>query len=566
MNKRHLTIAIIIQLCAIATVIAQPKPNNAVQLQAGVSIAIAKGYPASILMWEVDPLSHTRQSAQFSGVVVSKEGEILSAAHVVMPGKSYQVMFPDGRECFAKGLGRIAIPPTFMQPDAAMLKITDKGPWPFAEMGWSSSLTANQPCISIAYPESLEQRKPSVRYGRISELKNKYGFLQSTCVMEPGDSGGPLFDLLGRVIGIHSGIEVSEDVNYEIPIDTYRRYYTALSHGQNFSSLPADTNVIINDPLITAVRAISPATCLDRGINNNKKFGASCVRITSAVDGKEELISGTVLSLNNLKGNPLAANGLVISKSSMVGDAPEIRLQNGKTTRGIILMRDRANDLVLITSSIKIGKGVMLNDSASGRITFHELGRQLISPRPDSAARAGVLSSMLISLPQKTSYGYLGAITGFRGARLVLISVEPGSAANSSDLQVSDEIEAIDGLKVTDELDFVRALGKYRAGDSAIVTLSRAGQKMQKHVLLKYPPQKAGSHPAERFEGGKSIRRDGFDQVFVQDARIKPSDCGGPVFDADGNFVGLNIARLSRTGTAVLPASKIRKILNGLLK
>ncbi|TFF33338.1 trypsin-like peptidase domain-containing protein [Mucilaginibacter psychrotolerans] len=563
MWKQKFLIAIIIQLCAIATVSAQPKPGTAVQLQAGVSGAIAKGYPASVLMWEVDAVSHTRQSAQFSGVVISKEGQILSAAHVVMPGKSYQVMFPDGRQCFAKGLGRIAIPPTFMQPDAAMLQITDKGLWPFAEMGWSSSLNVNQPCISIAYPESLEQRKPTVRYGRISELRNKYGFLQSTCVMEPGDSGGPLFDLLGRVIGIHSGIEVSENVNYEIPIDTYRKYFSALGDAKNFASLPADTNIVGKDSLSTGIQQVSIATEM---LKTQKQLAASFVRISSIVDGQKQEILGTLFSSDTFSPNHAVARQLLISKSSMVGDTPMITSGNGKTFKGIVLKRNRANDLVVIAITKKIRQGVTLTYNSEDIIAFQDLGKQLISPRPDSSSLTGILGSMLINLPKKTSYGYIGATTGFKGNKLVFTFIQPGKAAAIGGLLTDDIVDAVDGHLVADELDFVRAIGKYSAGDTTTVTVTRGGQKLEIRIVLHYPPLRTGNHPAERFAGGKSIKRDGFEQVVVQDARIKPNECGGPVFDTDGSLIGINIARLSRTSTVIIPVSNIKKILSRLLR
>ncbi|MFD2146053.1 S1 family peptidase [Mucilaginibacter antarcticus] len=103
------------------------------------------------------------------------------------------------------------------------------------------------PCISIAYPESVEQRKPNVRFGKITILKNQYGFVESSCIMEPGDSGGPLFDLYGRVIGIHSGIQAPEDVNYEVPVDTYRKYWSALNKAENYKAMPVDTDLVTED-------------------------------------------------------------------------------------------------------------------------------------------------------------------------------------------------------------------------------------------------------------------------------------------------------------------------------
>jgi len=532
-----------------------------------IAQAVAKSYETSVLMWETDPDSGVRMSAQFSGVVVSKEGVILSAAHVVMPGKTYKVMFPNGRECIAKGLGRISIPPTRMLPDAAMLQITEKGSWPFAQMGWSSALTVSTPCLSIAYPESLEQRKPTVRFGRITLLKNKYGFLQSSCVMEPGDSGGPLFDLLGRVIAIHSGIEVPECVNYEVPIDTYRKYWNALSKPEDYQELP-DSLTVSSDTLTNFMRSIPSFQDINKEINLNVKlFSSSCLKIKSRIDGKEQSLLATIVPAKDLALKPATAHRtLLLSKSSMVGDKPEIILPDGKTIKASVIARSRRNDLVLLLTDYPTGKAIKFDWLQRGAISLDRLGAILISPIPDSAAKTGVLGSLLLDLPNNTSFGYLDATTGIKDERLVLTSVPPNSAAKISGLETGDVIERVDGNIVEDQLDFIKALQKYNAGDTTMLKIIRDSKVYTKPVVLGYPPQKAAQHPAEMFAGGKSLRRDGFDQVFVHDSGLKANQCGGPVFDAEGYFIGINIARISRTGTVVIPASTVLNFINNSLR
>lgn len=539
------------------------KQTNSKLLSGYISKAIAKSYQASVLMWEIDAESGARMSAQFSGVVVSKDGKILSAAHVVMPGKTYKVMFPDGRECIAKGLGRITIPPTFMLPDAAMLKIAGNDMWPFAEMGWSSTLSVNTPCISIAYPESLEQRKPMVRFGHITVLKNKYGFLQSSCIMEPGDSGGPLFDLLGRVIGIHSGIEVPEDVNYEVPVDTYRKFWSALNKPENYTSLPTDSSVVPADPLLATIKSMPHISDLSSQLNGiESELRSSCVKVKSLLEGKEQQITATIISTEGIVTKAATANKtLLVSKSSMVGDTPIIVLHNGKTVKANVIARNRDNDLVLLLADEKFGKGIKLNSLINDTIAFNRLGMFLISPIPDSAAKVGVLGSMLLNLPKITSYGYIGATTGIKDDKLVFTYIQPGNAAQVADLQAGDAIQTVDGHMVEDPLDFLKALQKYSAGDTTIVKITRTGKELTKKVILKYPPQKTTNHPAELFTGGKSMRRDGFNKVFVHDSSIKANECGGPVFDAQGHLIGINISRLSRTSTVAIPALEIERFI-----
>jgi serine protease Do len=544
------------------------KQNNSKLLSGYISQAIAKSYQASVLMWEIDAESGARMSAQFSGVVASKDGKILSAAHVVMPGKTYKVMFPDGRECIAKGLGRITIPPNFMLPDAAMLKIAGNGTWPFAEMGWSSTLSVNTPCISIAYPESLEQRKPTVRFGHITMLKNKYGFLQSSCVMEPGDSGGPLFDLLGRVIGIHSGIEVPEEVNYEVPVDTYRKFWNALNKPENYTSLPVDSSVVPADPLLATIKSMPHISDLSSHLNGiESQLRSSCVKVKSLLEGKEQQITATLIATEGIVTNAATANQtLLVSKSSMVGDTPIIILPNGKSVKANIITRNRDHDLVLLLADEKLGKGIKLSSPINDTIAFNRLGTFLISPIPDSAASVGILGSMLLNLPKITSYGYIGATTGIKDDKLVFTYIQPSSAAQTASLQAGDTIQTVDGHMVEDPLDFLKALQMYSAGDTTIVKITRAGKELTKKVILNYPPQKTTNHPAELFTGGKSIHRDGFSKVIIHDSSIKAAECGGPIFDAQRHFIGINIARLSRTSTVVIPAFEIEKFILSSIK
>ena len=66
----------------------------------------------------------------------------------------------------------------------------------------------------------------------------------------------------------------------------------------------------------------------------------------------------------------------------------------------------------------------------------------------------------------------------------------------------------------------------------------------------------------DRWGGGPfSQRRFGFGTVIAHDAVIDPSDCGGPVIDLDGNFLGINVSRAMRTTTYVVPAGKLQALV-----
>jgi serine protease Do len=163
---------------------------------------------------------------QGSGVIVSEDGYVLTAAHVSGPAdRSVTVILPDGRKVRARSLG--ANRPI----DCGLIKITEGGPWPHAEMGHSAGLKRGQWCVTLGHPGGFKPgRPPVVRLGRVLEVRKKY--VRTECALVGGDSGGPLFDLKGRVVGIHSRIGQSMSANIHVPVDAYRDRWDRLVAGE----------------------------------------------------------------------------------------------------------------------------------------------------------------------------------------------------------------------------------------------------------------------------------------------------------------------------------------------
>jgi len=192
-------------------------------LQADVRETIDRVRPAVVLVGG--------GGSSFSGVIVSREGHVLSAGHAVQPGRRYRITLPDGRRLPGVGKGSNPL------ADAALIRIIDPpADLPAVPMGDSTSLVTNQPCVGLSYPGGqLAGQEPVARFGRVVRSKTRRGMLQSTALMEPGDSGGPLFDLNGCVIGIHSQIGLSTQRNYEVPIEVYRTFWNELNREQLFT-------------------------------------------------------------------------------------------------------------------------------------------------------------------------------------------------------------------------------------------------------------------------------------------------------------------------------------------
>ena len=81
-------------------------------------------------------------------------------------------------------------------------------------------------------------RAPVVRVGRILEIntRSEARFIRTDCTIVGGDSGGPLFDMNGRVIGIHSRIGNPITANLHVPVDTYRDTWARLVKGDRWGT------------------------------------------------------------------------------------------------------------------------------------------------------------------------------------------------------------------------------------------------------------------------------------------------------------------------------------------
>ena len=161
-----------------------------------------------------------------TGVVVGEEGYILSAGHVIVqPGRRVRIRFPDGRRATAVTLG------VDERYDSGMAKIISDDDFPYLEMGKSSDLKQGEWCLAVGFPVSFSRSDEApVRLGRI--LSNRSRSIISDCTIMGGDSGGPLFDLQGKVIGINSRVSGSLNRNMHVPIDVFTRDWDSLTKNE----------------------------------------------------------------------------------------------------------------------------------------------------------------------------------------------------------------------------------------------------------------------------------------------------------------------------------------------
>ena len=163
-----------------------------------------------------------------SGVIVSADGLVMTAAHVTSsPGRVISLILADGRKVGCKALG------LDKWTDAAMMRIDgDKKDWPHVTL--CRDLRMAKPgtwCFGLGHPGGYDaKRGPVLRVGKI--LKQTPNRLQTDCVLMGGDSGGPLFNLDGEVIGIHSQIWEQRDQNVHVSVAPFLRGWESLKKSQ----------------------------------------------------------------------------------------------------------------------------------------------------------------------------------------------------------------------------------------------------------------------------------------------------------------------------------------------
>jgi serine protease Do len=183
-------------------------------------------------MWESFflPPDARRRSAGFgSGVIVHRDGIVLTNDHVVRDAERIKVALPDGREFDGELVGADQV------TDIAVVRIPPED-LPVAPVGSSEGLLIGEWAVAIGNPFAnyFSDAEPTVTAGVVSALGRNIvpsseedgfylGMIQTDASINPGNSGGPLVNALGEVVGINASIFSrsggSEGLGFAIPVD-----------------------------------------------------------------------------------------------------------------------------------------------------------------------------------------------------------------------------------------------------------------------------------------------------------------------------------------------------------
>ena len=152
-----------------------------------------------------------------SGVVIERDGQVLTNAHVVDGAASLSVTLDSGAKTPARVLGMDTV------TDLALLRLEVTTPLPAARLGDSASLRVGDEVVAIGNPMGLEQ---TMTRGIVSGLNRilpglaEQPMIQTDAPINPGNSGGPLVDRCGAVMGINTFIsEEANSIGFALPIN-----------------------------------------------------------------------------------------------------------------------------------------------------------------------------------------------------------------------------------------------------------------------------------------------------------------------------------------------------------
>ncbi len=163
------------------------------------------------------PRREFKQKSLGSGFIISKEGYILTNAHVIEDVDKINIILSNHKEFEAKLIG------IDKKTDIALIKIKSWKDLPTVSLGDSDKLKVGEWVVAIGNPFGLEH---TVTAGIVSAKGRVIGagpyddFIQTDASINPGNSGGPLFDIYGEVVGINTAIvPQGQGIGFAIPIN-----------------------------------------------------------------------------------------------------------------------------------------------------------------------------------------------------------------------------------------------------------------------------------------------------------------------------------------------------------
>ncbi|MFT7722842.1 MAG: Do family serine endopeptidase [Roseateles sp.] len=258
-----------------------------------------RGIPGLRLPQQINPGAQPFRG-QGSGFIISADGLVLTNAHVVREAKQVTVKLSDRREFAAQVLG--SDPAT----DIAVLKVDAKG-LPAVQLGDARQVQVGDWVLAIGAPYGFEQTATQgivSAKGRSLPGDSVVPFIQTDAAVNPGNSGGPLFDASGRVVGVNAQIYSQsggfQGLAFAIPVDVALRVKDQIvAHGKVEHARLGVTLQDLSAPLAASFGLDAPDGALVSSVQPGSaaaKAGLKAGDVITALDGEPVRVAGDVSS------------------------------------------------------------------------------------------------------------------------------------------------------------------------------------------------------------------------------------------------------------------------------
>jgi serine protease Do len=337
MRARVLVLASSLLLAVPLAAAAQPCTEPLTQLFERVSPAVV-----SIQATKINKIKPQRRFETIvgSGVIIERDGQILTNAHVVDGAASLTITLDNGNKVTGKVLGLDTV------LDLALIRVESSGSLPAARLGDSASIKVGDEVVAIGNPIGLDQ---TMTRGIVSGLNrvlpgvSDEAMIQTDAPINPGNSGGPLVDRCGQVIGINTLIsEDAQSIGFAVPINAARNVLRELRDsgrvvrpwlGLQGRAIEASLGAIVRMPitpgyLVEIVLEGSPAD--QAGIRGGS--------IAVVVQGEEYLLGGDIVTA--IQGTPIRTHQDYVAKVRTLKPGQRVK---------IALMRDGQSREISLT-------------------------------------------------------------------------------------------------------------------------------------------------------------------------------------------------------------------------
>jgi serine protease Do len=385
--------------------------------------ALPEGHPP------VPSASHERAGA---GVLLAGRGLVLTSFHFVRDAPGLLVHLADGRTYDAQVVGRDA--PT----DLALLRLRNApAGLPVARLGDSRKLRTGDWVLAVGNPFGLAS---SVSLGIVSALARRLGgpydeFLQTDAAINPGSSGGPLFDLQGEVVGIATAVPVAAGVGFAVPSSLVLELLPQLEKEGG----------VTRGALGALFQDMTPALGRALGVSSGTGALVSGFTSDSAAQRAGVLRDDVVVALD---GQPVASKNELIHTVALRSPSSRVK---------VTLVRAGQSQQVEVTLGMRTdleGTGPLARPQLEERTLATEpgLGLQLADLTREVAARLQV-----------------------RGPGAVVVGVATGSVADAAGFLPGEVVTELAGATVRNARDASLALKSVRSGRTLLVRILTPG-------------------------------------------------------------------------------------------